>query len=222
MTDDPTPAHGHTAAPANPATTADWFVARVLCGVIDGLCVVADLTAVGAKIMAVTPLSVDDRIILDLGQDLRVAGQVRWTDTTRCGVEFDPPLDPAILARVAGADFPAPRFRRCVAVSLERHGRQANAQLVDISPADASLSLPHEPWIREGAELEVEIAGFYPTEAEVSWIEGERIGVQFRNPIQLWRFDNQLREWGRDCGLCAMTSCHTGPQPSSRPGARAA
>lgn len=210
MTDSTTSARARPIAPSSAAENAGWFVARVLSGGIDGLCVVSDLTTVGAKVMAVTPLAVDERVELDLGDGLRVAGKVRWVDPTRCGLEFDPPIDPARLSQSALIEAPAPRFRRCVAVSLERHGRQATAQLLEISPSSASLALPHQPWIRDGAEIEVDIDGFYPTEAEVSWIEGERIGIEFRNPMQLWRLDNQLREWARDCGACPKTDCHTG------------
>lgn len=195
---------------------ANWFIARILVDGIDGLCVVSDLTAVGAKVMSVIPLAVDARVVIDLGERRLAAGQVHWADPTRCGVEFDPPLAPALVQAAAAGTTPAPRFKRCVPVTIERHGRQATAQLVEISPTGACLELAHEPWIREGAELEVLIEGFYPAEADVRWVEDQRIAVDFRTPIQLWRLDNQLHAWARECDACPVRDCHRPIQDPER------
>ncbi|HEY6870507.1 MAG TPA: hypothetical protein VI199_12200, partial [Novosphingobium sp.] len=88
MTEDQRPAEDRPVAQSSLAANSGWFVARLLSGNIDGLCVVSDLTAVDAKIVAATPLAVDQRITLDLGQGLNISGEVRWIDPTRCGLEF--------------------------------------------------------------------------------------------------------------------------------------
>lgn len=185
-----------------------WSVARVIGERVDGLCMVTGMTPLDARVMSVLDMAVGDAVTLDLGGDIRLAAHVRWVEGAVAGIGFDAAVHADDAEDSTSViERQVPRFRRCVPVRLERHGREQPGELVDISQHGACIVAPAQPWLRLGTGVVLEIDGCDPIDAEIRWQQGERIGLVFHSHVQLWKLDKRLQEWGRICESCTRGDC---------------
>jgi len=188
-----------------------WSVARLVGCRADGLCMVAGVTTEGARVMSVLELAVGDEIILDMGGDSPRPARVRWIEGAVAGIGFVVPTGTG-TGTGAGPDRQdhrrqPPRFRRCVPVTLERHGREQAGELVEVSQFGARIAAPPQPWLRVGGGVVLEIDGCDALDAEVRWRDDGHVGLAFRSPVQLRRFDKQLQQWATACVGCRRDDC---------------
>lgn len=193
-----------------PLGSNSWILARLIGSEADGLCMVSEVTPLGARVVCALELRVDEPVTLDLGEAGRIAAHVRWMATGAARIEFETPLIPAILPNsgfVPDQRRTHPRFRRCTDIKLDRQGRELAVTLANISSTGICVTAPAQPWLREGAEVVVTIKGFEPAEASVHWIDNGRIGLEFIAPLRLWRLDNWLKTWAGKCTTCQSVAC---------------
>jgi hypothetical protein len=187
-----------------------WSVARLVGSRVDGLCMVTGVTPDGARLMSVLELAVGEEITIDMGGEARFAARVRWIEGAVAGIGFAAPmLSGGNEDKLSDSIDRRPRFRRCVPVTLERHGREQVGELVDISQFGACIATPDLPWLRLGSGVVLEIDGCDPFDAEVRWRRDGRIGVAFRSHVQLWKLDKQLQTWAGACRGCRREDCAT-------------
>lgn len=199
--------HRHQAWPHGRRDGDAWSVARLVGSRVDGLCMVAGMTPAGARVMTVLELAVGDEIVLDMGGETHLPAQVRWVEGAVAGVGFVLPIGAGEAPEPYSHRRQPPRFRRCVPVTLERHGREQAGELVDVSQFGACIAAPAQPWLRPGGSVVLEIDGCDAIDAEVRWRDDCHVGLAFRDPVSLRRFDKQLKHWATACEGCHRDDC---------------
>ena len=183
----------------------------LIVGSIRELCLVRKIAAGGAILHTQMPVTLDERIALDLATGEQIAGSVSWRRGPEVGLRFEKPIDilPILARNLAGQ--PGER-RRMPRVELSCRGRlRAGSRdtlvtLRDLSQGGARIetSEPFGP----GEEVELLIEGLPLVGGSVRWAEGGVAGLAF-DPELDWQ---TLMPWLR-ARLAARPSRPDRPPP---------
>lgn len=199
------------------------MMARLEADLADNLCLVCDISPLGARLKTTQDIAVGDRVLLDFGDMLEVAGTARWSDGGTCGIEFAHPVDLAPLFDRAGAarngryavrePMPPrarrsqPRLRRCAHLALQHAGSSVAADLFDISPAGARIVVGDPGQFTVGSRVGFSVEDRFDCEGTVRWIGRSAIGVAFDPPLRLWKLEKWLLDGIAQCQDCQVADC---------------
>ncbi len=189
----------HTHFPKRAERTLTLFIVAKLKleGGSEGLCRVRNLSAGGLMLETRMPLSVADRVVVELRGSRLLRGMVVWTRDGRAGIAFDQPIQVEDLlgpgeppaSRLFKVRHPrGPRVLVDCPIEVQLDGGRVEARLIDISQGGARLALPLST-VRD-ERLILLIPGLPLKLAIVRW-SGAEAGVAFAEPL---KFD-LLSEW---------------------------
>jgi hypothetical protein len=205
---------------------ADLLVCRLIAAGGDGVCLVRDMSAQGARAQTGQKLAIGQSVALEFGDLYRVCGTVRWVHDRDVGLEFDQLVDLSPLLEHPGEirSFDGwkhrrtdtrrafPRFRRCALTCVTLHGSRRVGRLHDLSPGGAAIDLEADHGARIGDRVACEIAGLAERTGIVRWVGTRRIGIAFDIPMPLRRLDGWAVMATEKCIACPMVNC---PVPST-------
>lgn len=199
------------------------LMARLEGEAADDLCLVCDISPLGAGLKTAQATFPGERIVLDFGDALAVPGSVQWNGDGQCGVAFDHAVDlePLFrhadhLARVGAIESDGtepghrrshPRLRRCAQVTINRGGMRLTGDLHDISPNGARIEMDMVCGIAPGDRLALAIEDRFDAEGIVRWIGEHAMGVAFDPPMRLWKLEKWLVEGIERCADCDAGDC---------------
>lgn len=213
--------HDHPSRRRVRRSQAVLMMGRLEADMADDLCLVCDISPLGARLKTVQPVVLGDHLTLDFGDLLKIGGTVRWCEDGYCGLEFDGAVDLAPLFHIAAhphsPDAPAgaegqsrrahPRLRRCADVVIRQRGKRLRGQLFDISPVGGRIDLVSTDDFVPGDPISFTIEDRFEGEGSVRWVDQDRIGVSFDPPLRLWKLEKWLVEGLDRCTDCTADAC---------------
>lgn len=186
----------------------------------DDICLVSDISPIGARVQTAQPLAPGERVMLELGEVTHIPARVCWVANGSAGLEFAGMVDlePVFVHPEAGqgdAGGPAgeatrrayPRIRRCGAVRIFHQGHASTGNLVNVSPGGGCVALDGDSLLRAGDWVGIAVAGMPEREATIRWADDNRIGFSFDCPMPLWKLDRWLVSETEKCAQCTADAC---------------
>ena len=177
------------------------LVARLVSDRSDDLCRVRNLSTEGMLLESRAPLSVGQRVRVELRSLMSVEGEIVWVKGPHAGMRFDTATDVGELLQStvtgAGAYVPrAPRMSAGCAVHVRRDGRLSRATLLDLSQHGCKLRSAEA--LTPDDRITVSIPGLGPNRAVVRWTRDHEAGAVFLELIsltalELWLGDRPIR-----------------------------
>ena len=150
------------------------------------LCLVRDISTAGLMARVYSPMVPGDAVTVEFKSGHSIRAHVVWRREASVGVQFDEPVDPAIVlsdhcGTSAEVQPRAPRVNLDLAVRVRVGASYHFAILHNISQGGARLELSVEG-LRE-KPLVLMIPGLPVTAGRVRWQDADAIGVSFNEPI---------------------------------------
>lgn len=169
---------------ATPRLTLLIRTAKLICGDIEYLCVIRDVSAEGISVRVFHPLPSDAGIILEMqaGDNHRV--NLVWQKSGNVGFQFVTPVDVEQIFR-RSSRFPKRelRFSAALPVKLVVSGTRHPAVLHNISQQGALIESSERLAIDQ--LLRIESRNLPEIEAKVRWRNGEQYGLIFETTFRL-------------------------------------
>ncbi len=187
----------HVDRRADARHVAVMLIAKLSCGHSQTICRIRNISAMGARIVTLFPLTPGDSIGIELRSDLKMDGKVMWFRDSNSGVQFDVPIDVSRYllrpeSKIDRIKVRAPRYH-CIADAIVRSDSGSlSCKITDIGLSGAGLvDLPDKAALRPGYELKLETDGISAHHATVAWIADRRAGLKFRHPLKY----TELQDW---------------------------
>jgi len=164
------------------------------------ICRIRNISATGAQIETKAVLIRNQPLALELRSDLKMNGRVAWSDGCLAGVQFETAIDvnrylTRSESRIDRIKVRAPRFQCHASIFLIADGQCIACHATDISLSGMGLaSLPARAILKNDQIVSIIADGLSLHKASVTWSQGDRIGLRFRNPLRY----TDLREWLAD------------------------
>lgn len=167
--------------------------------VIDGrreLCLIRNVSAGGLRVHAYSPLTLGQKVAVELKPDQPTEGSVSWVEEASAGIEFDSAIDvEELLASQSGmGDGWRARMPR---IEVDRLGdlrvgaRVYPVNSLDISQGGVRLEIDHPVKIGDNVVLTFE--KFRPIQGAVRWYQHGQAGVAFNEVIPFRELMGWLR-----------------------------
>ena len=166
------------------------------------LCLVRNISAMGLMLHVYSPLSVGERVGIEMKTGQALGGRIKWIEGAGAGVEFDAPIDVmAILASqlVSHSELkprmPRVEVRAPATLRVGAHSHRVVTRDVSQGGAKLVLGAPIAP----DADVVLSMEGFHSLHGVLRWCDGEMAGVTFNSVIpwpQLVRWLKERREIG--------------------------
>lgn len=162
-------------------------VGRAVINGHDQLCLIRNMSRQGAKVDVRHPLTVDERVTIELRSDKVVSGTVRWSGDHVAGILFDKPVDvddllkPRQTRSVLRRLPRAPRFLCDGIAYLEQEESVSHGVVSNISLHGACIETELKAKIED--HMTVRIEGLPPRAAAVRWVAPHLLGVHFDLPM---------------------------------------
>nr|WP_166177258.1 PilZ domain-containing protein [Altererythrobacter segetis] len=162
------------------------FDVKVVRGENAGLFRARNISDTGIKLDTHWQLTAGERVLVKLSESLAIHGAVLWSESGRCGIGFDRPIDCASLLR-AGAELK--RDDRRGALRLETMTRATSygengirpVRITDVSPR--GMGLAHDGTLAPGMQLKLIAENGVARIGAVRWATAGRAGVRLVEPL---------------------------------------
>lgn len=176
-------------------------VGRLLCGDVDQLCVVRNISTGGLMLECLHAPAVGELLQVELRSDKVMQGVVRWSRDGAAGVQFDKDINVEQMLKEERSSLlrvrpRQPRFVRRGVVKLIGEEEPIAGDIVDISISGLSCRIGQP--VRRGVPIVAVLEGVGATNAEVRWARGDMIGVRFEKPLPWRPFQQWLDQAPRD------------------------
>lgn len=163
-----------------------WRIAKVAREGDAGLWRVRNMSNGGMMLAADVPVTVGERLEVELSDRIVLRGRVAWAKEGRCGVAFDTDIDVAEVLRQLAADqrvggYRQPRLPVRMAARAVVEYRTIDIELVDLS--QSGVGFVHDGGIEVGKEIELVLASGVRRKAIVRWSRGTRAGAWLTQPL---------------------------------------
>lgn len=163
-------------------------------GSVKRACWVRKVSAGGAILHCTHPVSIGERLELELLNGERLSGQVVWQSGADIGISFDIPVDVfAIIARdIVNQPGERRRMPRVEIVSQALLETESGTELVttrDISQGGVKVDVPFP--LETDQKVTVTLDGLHPVSGVVRWSQGNIVGIAFQpelgwQDLMLW------------------------------------
>jgi hypothetical protein len=155
------------------------------------LCLVRNISAGGLMANIWSDIAIGDPLTAEFKSGQHASGGVVWRRENRIGVQFDTPVDVAVV--LGGDEDPAPGFHpRAPRVNIAARGRlRCGARyyavdLRDISQGGAKvIAADPEVWEKIDGPIVLSLTGLPPIEGTARWHATGHAGIAFNAPIPL-------------------------------------
>ncbi len=150
------------------------------------LCLVQDLSQYGAKIKTGTVLHPTTEVMLALSEEFEIPAVVRWARNGEAGLEFRSPelLSPeALLNKLRQRRRRHPRFTRSCQALLEIDGQYLFAELINIGPGGAALTVKEPERIVRRMRGRLTVHSMDCVSVQILWTRGDTVGLAFDRPL---------------------------------------
>jgi hypothetical protein len=184
---------------------AVMLIAKVTSQGQQSICRIRDISTTGVKIETNIDLHACESVALELRSDLKMIGRVRWKRGQSAGIQFDAAIDLERYllrteSKIDRIKARAPRYRCSAgAMAFTDHGC-FTCLVSDISLSGVGLTnIPEKMKLRAGQTLRVISDGLSARHALIVWVDCDRVGLKFRQPIKY----TELQEWLADHSCAA-------------------
>lgn len=158
---------------------------------------VVNISARGAKVETILPLSVGQDLQIELRSDTSLSGTVRWVAEKTAGIEFDHdvPLQDFLTrkqSKLAKIKPRPPRFESHAAASIISDDETIPGEVRDISLHGARIAGEFQHKLND--QVVVAIDGLSRRRARIAWIGAGQIGVEFLKSLDFRELGNWLAE----------------------------
>lgn len=158
---------------------------------------VVNISARGAKVETILPLSVGQELHIELRSDTSISGTVRWVADRAAGIEFDHdvPLQDFLTrkqSRLAKIKPRPPRFESRATATISSEKETISGEVQDISLHGARIAGKFQFNIND--QVVVAIDGLSRRRSRVAWMRVGQIGVEFLKPLDFRELGNWLAE----------------------------
>lgn len=163
-----------------------WRIAKVVRNGDAGLWRVRNISDRGMMLAADVPITVGEQLEIALSDTVVIRGEVVWSETGRCGVEFDKEVDVADVLKQLAAEQRATGYRQprlpvhTKAQAVTDEGT-SQIELVDMSQNGAGFI--HDGHLEVGKEFDLVLAGGVKRRAIVRWSRAGRGGLWLTQPL---------------------------------------
>ncbi|WP_447753535.1 PilZ domain-containing protein [Sphingopyxis fribergensis] len=163
-----------------------WRIAKVVRNGDAGLWRVRNISDRGMMLAADVPITVGEQLEIALSDTVVIRGEVVWSETGRCGVEFDKEVDVADVLKQLAAEQRATGYRQprlpvhTQAQAVTDEGT-SQIELVDMSQNGAGFI--HDGHLEVGKEFDLVLAGGVKRRAIVRWSRAGRGGLWLTQPL---------------------------------------
>lgn len=152
------------------------------------LCLVKDVSPIGVRVKLYSRTSVGAEVIIQVADELPVAGRIAWIEGDVGGISFHNRLDAPILLRVQQKVTPVrrrgtPRVTVEASAILRTGGRVCRAAVCDISSFGARVRT--RSVLATGAQAVVAFPDLPSINAYVRWTDDTESGLAFDAPIPM-------------------------------------
>lgn len=163
-----------------------WRIAKVVRNGDAGLWRVRNISDRGMMLAADVPITIGEQLEIALSDTVVIRGEVVWSETGRCGVEFDKEVDVAdVLKRLAAEQratgYRPPRLPVCTQAQAVTDEGASQIELIDLSQNGAGFV--HDGHLEVGKELDLILEGGLKRRAIVRWSRDGRGGLWLTQPL---------------------------------------
>lgn len=172
---------------ASPRIHTICFDVRLGRGGRVGLYRARNISDAGMMLNTHTRLDPGERVLIELSEPFAIEGTVTWSEETRCGIEFEQPIDCAALLQAQaerrrgdrrGGALRLATMRR--ATSYAENGIRA-VKVTNVS--HRGMGLTHDGSLAAGMLLKLIVESGVEREARVRWTRDGRAGVCLLEPL---------------------------------------
>ena len=151
-------------------------------------CLVKNISPLGLQVKVFGRFPADAAVTIRVGDEEPLYGRVAWVEQPHAGIEFDSPVDPDALLRIA-QKCPVtrrrslPRATAMARAALRSNGRTYGVELRDISASGAKVRTGRIKSL-EGS-IVLTLPDLPPMKAFVRWTDGEYAGLSFATPLPI-------------------------------------
>jgi hypothetical protein len=175
----------------------DFWPGALTVGSIRQVCSVRKLSAGGAIVQVDGPVTLGDRLDLELMTGEQLGGTIAWWRDNEVGLRFDEPIDVfAVIAQdivsQPGERRRMPRVELVVQALMETAGGTELVTTRDISQGGAKLDVPFKLKVEE--RVTITLDGLPPQQGVVRWSDDHVAGIAFLPELR-WQ---ELMVWLKD------------------------
>ncbi len=167
---------------------------------VDGrreLCVVRNMSSGGLMLTSFSAIEPGSRIVLEFKQGTTIRGTVAWSKGSSIGMEFDQPIDVAVLLASAPHELRPrlPRIDIACNVTVREGAAVHKVRALDIS--QGGVCVETDETLAIAADVVVRLVGLPPEPAVVRWRDGTCYGLGFNRLMSVTSLAAWLKEHGQ-------------------------
>lgn len=149
---------------------------------------VKNISPLGLQVKLFGRFPADAAVTIRVGDEEPLLGRVAWVEQPHAGIEFEAPVDPDTLLRIAQKGpgtrrRSLPRATAMARATIRTNGRTYGAELRDISASGAKLRTGTIKSL--GPAVILTIPDLPPMNAFVRWTDDEHVGLSFATPLPI-------------------------------------
>lgn len=170
---------------------------------MESVCRIRNISATGAQIETNIPLECDQSVALELRSDLKLIGQVRWSNGEYAGLQFDTPIDVTRYllrpeSKIDRIKVRAPRYQCHAEAMVITDMGNFRCLVSDVSLSGACITnLTSKVKLKPSQTVQFSCDGLPIRHACIAWVDGERLGLNFRHPVRHTELQAWLTDYSR-------------------------